>query len=173
MRRRNDPHIDRNRPRPANPANGALLERAEELALKLEGEMADLVEKESSPTRDLEESRLGRCRVGERALLVTEELTFQQGVGNRGAVHVDERSIPSRSVVVNRASEELLSRPRLSAEQQRYRGVGNDQRRTVERLSQRGTLSENSLETVLRCLVGDECATGLRATKSVRALSDP
>jgi len=40
----------------------------------------------------LEESRFRPSRIGERALLETEEFRLEQRVGNRSAVDVDERT---------------------------------------------------------------------------------
>ena len=55
VRRGDDPHVDLAAPVLADAPHLALLERAEELRLKAEGDLADLVEEESPPLGRLEE----------------------------------------------------------------------------------------------------------------------
>jgi hypothetical protein len=70
-----------------------------------------------------------RC-AGERALLVAEQLRFEQVFGNRGAVDGDERSVVARAERVQRPREQLLAGAALALEQ--HRRVGG--RRAVQRL---------------------------------------
>ena len=67
-----------------------ILERLEQLDLQGVGHQPDLVEKDRAAMRDLQQSGLGLSGVGKRATLEPEELGFEQRVGNRRAVDVDE-----------------------------------------------------------------------------------
>ena len=64
-------------------------------------------------------------RAGERALLVAEQLAFEQLGRQRGAVHLDERPILARRALVNRARDQLLADAALAADQHRDVAVGH------------------------------------------------
>src|SRR6202030_1249054 len=64
----------------------ALLQHAEELHLHLGADLADLVEEQRAALGLLEEAALLRARTGEAASLVAEELTLEDGLGERAAV---------------------------------------------------------------------------------------
>src|SRR5205823_10148783 len=101
---------------------GARLERAQELRLERQGELADLVE-EQRAARCLEEEPLARrVSVREGAAHVTEELALQQRLGERGAVHDDERTGLPPPAVVEGSGDELLAGTRLARDQ--HGGVG-------------------------------------------------
>ena len=69
----------------------AVLEHAEELHLRGDGHLRDLVEEERAAVRGLESAVALLGGAGERALLVAEELGLEEGLGERGAVDGDER----------------------------------------------------------------------------------
>ena len=69
-----------------------LLERAQHLGLRLEAHVADLVEEQRAAVGQLELAAAIGDRAGERALHVPEQLALDQLLGNRGAVHLDERA---------------------------------------------------------------------------------
>ena len=96
----------------AQAAHDLLLQRAQQLALQLQGEAVDLVEKQRAAGRDLEQARLGGLGVGERAALVTEQLALEQRRGECGAVQLDEGRRGPRAAVVQRPREELFARCR-------------------------------------------------------------
>src|SRR5690606_28575104 len=77
---------------------------------------ADLVEKERSARRELEPALARGQRAGERALLVTEQLAFEQLGRDRAAIHGDERTVTARRMVVNVARDDLLASPGLAAQ---------------------------------------------------------
>ena len=56
---------------------------------------------------------------------VTEQLGLEQGLGNRGAVHLDERHGALRAAVVDGAGDELLARAGLAEDQHRALGLGD------------------------------------------------
>ena len=78
------------RPAAAEPVT-RLLQHAQQLRLEPHRHVADLVEQQRAAVRRLEQSRCGAVRAGERALLVSEQLGFEQVLGHRGAIDRDER----------------------------------------------------------------------------------
>jgi hypothetical protein len=78
--------------------------------------VTDLVEKKRTAISKFEKPGLRDRRARERALLVTEQLTLEQLLGNRGAIDVDERRAAPRAVVVDRARNELLPRSSLAGQ---------------------------------------------------------
>ena len=129
VRRRDDPHVDLKRRRAADPLEALLFERAQNLGLQRQRQIADLVEEQRAAMRHLELAELARRRAGERALLVAEQLGLEQGLGNRGAVDGDKRSVGARTERVQRAREQLLAGAALAFDQ--HGRVGR--RRAVQR----------------------------------------
>jgi hypothetical protein len=79
--------------------------------------------------RELELARLAVRRPGERALLVAEELGFEQVLRNGGAVDGNKRSFGARAEDVQRPRKQLFASPALALEQ--HRRVGG--RRSLQR----------------------------------------
>jgi hypothetical protein len=67
--------------------------------------------------RDLKEPGLGLGGARERATLVAEQLRFEEILGNRRAVDVDERAARPWTVAMHRARDEALARARLAAKE--------------------------------------------------------
>ncbi len=101
----------------------------------------------------LEEAGLGRAGAGERALLVAEQLGFQQVRRERRAVDLHERRGRPGAVVVDRLGQQLLARPRLARQQHRRRAPGDDPRRDPDRLLEPVALADESGEVVLPALL--------------------
>ena len=93
VRRGDDAHVDLDRLGRADAPDLALLEHAQELHLHLRADLADLVEEERPAVGLLEEAALRGGRARERAPLVPEELTLEDRLGERRAVHRDERLV--------------------------------------------------------------------------------
>ena len=117
-----DVHVDELGP--ADATDLPLLKRPEELGLERLGQLADLVEEERAPVRDLDHPRLGPVRAGERAALVTEQLGLEQRIGQRGAVHGNEHLGGPRALGVDRPGDQLLPGPGLSLDQDVGLGPG-------------------------------------------------
>ena len=115
--RGDQPEVDAHRPRAADPLELALLQRAQQLRLQVERQLADLVEKQRAAVGELEPSLLQAERAGERALLVAEELGLEQRLGQRRAVDRHERPGGARAVAVHGARDELLAGAALAADQ--------------------------------------------------------
>jgi hypothetical protein len=93
----------------------ALFEHAQQLGLHGHGHVADLVEEKGAAMRLLEFSDVARGGSRERALFVAEELGFHQLGGNRGAIQGNERRIVTRTLLVQRAGDQLLARAGFAA----------------------------------------------------------
>ena len=76
----------------ADAEDDALLQRAQELHLEVQRQLADLVEEERAAVGDLELARARRDGAGEGALHVAEELTLDEVLGDGAAVDDDERA---------------------------------------------------------------------------------
>ncbi len=101
---RDQPEVDVDRLAAAQPLEAALFEDAQDLGLRHQRQVADLVEEEGAAVGQLEPARLALVRAGEGALLVAEDLRFEQRVGQRGAVH--------RLELLGAAPRQLVDHPR-------------------------------------------------------------
>ena len=115
--RGDEPDVGLEGRRPADALELPLLQHAEELDLHRGGELADLVEEERAIGRQLEASGLLPVGPGEGAALVTEQLGFEQRVGQRRAVDRHERAVGARTAVVDGTGDQLLPRPALPGDQ--------------------------------------------------------
>ena len=115
--------------RSADPLESPFFQRAEDLGLKRQRQLADLVEKQRAAMRELEFPGLAIGRAGERAFLVAKELGLEQVLRNRGTVDGDKRPFRTRAEHVQRPRKQFLARPAFAFEQ--HRRIGR--RRAVER----------------------------------------
>ena len=115
--RRDDADIDVDRARAAQPLDLALLQHAEQLGLELERQLADLVEQNRSPVRQLEAANLRRVRAGEGAALAPEQLALDEVGRQRRAVDDDHGTGAARAPLVNRAGEQFLAGAGLAGQQ--------------------------------------------------------
>ena len=99
--RGDEAHVRLQRLGAAEPLVLALLQHAQQLHLRREGDVADFVEEQRAALGQLEAPFLPLLRAGERALLVAEQLRFDQALGQRRAAHLDERLVRAQRVVVN------------------------------------------------------------------------
>src|SRR5439155_15430376 len=79
--------------------------------------LADLVEEERALVGELELPELLGVGVGERALLVPEELALEERLRDGGAVERDERTSGARAPVVDRLGDQLLPRAALAGDE--------------------------------------------------------
>jgi hypothetical protein len=80
MRGRHDSYVDRSFPVGADGAHHPTLEDVEQLGLKRERELAELVEEQRSTVRLFEQTGAMSCGAGERALDVSEKFALEQGL---------------------------------------------------------------------------------------------
>ena len=78
-----EPDVDLDGFGAAEPLELALLQHAQQLDLRGQLHVADLVEEQRAALRELEPALLAILRAGERALLVAEQLRFDQRLGQR------------------------------------------------------------------------------------------
>src|SRR5262249_18359458 len=90
VRRRDDADVDRPHLRRAQAPDLPLLERAQELGLDVEGQLADLVEEDGAAAGGLEGADALGVGAGEGAALVAEELALEEVLGHGAAVDDDE-----------------------------------------------------------------------------------
>ena len=76
--RGDEPDVDADRLVAAEALEFLFLQHAQEFRLQLERNVADLVEEQRAAVGQLEAADLLRDRAGERALLVAEQLAFEQ-----------------------------------------------------------------------------------------------
>ena len=117
MRRGDQAHVGANRLRAPQPLELARLDHAQQLDLRRQVELADLVEKERAPLGKLEAPFLRRVRAGERALLIAEQLRFDEALGQRRAADLDERPLRPQRVVMDGLRDQLLAGARLAADE--------------------------------------------------------
>src|SRR4029453_1575892 len=86
----NEPEVRANRLGPPDALDLAFLNRAQQLGLQVEPEIADFVEEERAARGELELSELLLQGAGERPALVPEKRALDELVRNRREVHRDE-----------------------------------------------------------------------------------
>jgi hypothetical protein len=117
--RRQDPRLHGEGARAPDALELPVFEHPEELRLELQGQLAELVEQESSLRRQLEAACPPAARSGEGAPLVAEELALDQAGRERGAVDVNEGTGAARGALVDDPGDQPLARSGLAGEQHR------------------------------------------------------
>ncbi len=117
------PGIDGPGPRLPDPADFLFLEQAQQLGLKRERKIANLVQKEGAGAGLLDQSGLVPQRAGERPARVPEQLALQEMVRDGPAVHGDKRTRAPPPAVVDGPGDELLARAALAVNEHRRGGV--------------------------------------------------
>src|SRR2546428_10242038 len=105
------------RPRRAHAMEGLLLQHAQELALLIGAQLADLVQEDRAAIGLLEVALTVGDGAGEAALHVAEQLALEQLGRDGGHVDGHERSGGARAQAMDGAREQLLAGARLAGEQ--------------------------------------------------------
>lgn len=113
----NDPHVDLACLVVAQALDLAVLQHAQQFALRRQRQLADLVEKQAATVGALETPGAGDLRAGIGAALGAEEFGLDQLVRDRGAVQRHERTFAARPLVVQRTREHLLADAGLAQQQ--------------------------------------------------------
>ena len=124
--RRHDPDVDPDRLVGAHALHLTLLQDAEELGLRVERQLADLVEEQRAAVGELELPGAVGDRTGERAADMAEQLALDDALGERRAVDLDQRCLATARAVVDRARCELLAHAGLAEDQHRELGGRDD-----------------------------------------------
>ena len=118
-----DAHIDLHRGRAAEPVDLALLQCAEQLRLQADVHLADLVEQERAAAGGLELADPAGDGAAEGALLVAEQLRFEQVLRDRRAVQRNERAARAARAAMQVARQHLLAGARFTRDQHRCLGT--------------------------------------------------
>ena len=116
-RRRDHARVERHAGVSAEAREALLLHRPEKLRLQRRRERGDLVEVDRAAAGHLQLPELARGGVGERPLLVAEQLALEQLGGDAGAFDVDERLVAARAAGVDGAGQEVLAAAGLAEEE--------------------------------------------------------
>src|SRR5262245_27318382 len=109
IRARDDPGVHRGRLGTTDRQDALVLDDPQQLDLKLQGHLADLVQEEGAVAGRHEETRIRLHGGGEGAAEVTEELALEQGLGDRAAVDGHEVAVLTRARRVHGAGHQLLA----------------------------------------------------------------
>ena len=95
----------------------AVLEKPQQHRLHAQAHLADFVEEDRAAVRLLELPDFVAIGAGEAALHMTEELRFEQGLGDAGAVQRHEPLRRTRGVHVDEAGQDILADAALAGDQ--------------------------------------------------------
>ena len=115
----NDAHIHLHVADPAYPANHLVLKNPQQLGLQQRRQLADFVEEEGPAIGHFEQALLHLLGIGERALLVPEELGFHQRFRDRRAVNGDEWPLLPGALVMDRLGDQIFSSAAFALDQNR------------------------------------------------------
>ena len=169
--------VDLDDPVAAEPFELLLLKDAQHLGLRLQAHVADFVEEDRALVGLLELADLPIGGAGERALLVAEELRFDELVGNGGAVHLHERSVAAQALAMDGARHELLADAALAPDEHgrtgRRRLAQSRRARAPAAASRRrsGSASRRRAGTSGSRCAGARESSALRTVTSTRSLS--
>jgi hypothetical protein len=133
-----------------------VLEEPEQRHLALRRKRVDLVEEQCPPLGERHEPGLVLTRIGERAAAVAEQLVLDERLGERAAVHGEERVSAPRARVVEGARDEVLPGPGLPLDDDGH-VVGGDLPDRLQHLHELARLSDHDppgsqrAESVARC----------------------
>src|SRR5215212_2349034 len=83
-------------------------QKSQEQSLHSQGHLAQLVHQDSPAVSQLELASLVSVRAGEAAFDVPEQLGFEQGLRQSGAIHGDEGSASAQALAMDSAGHQLL-----------------------------------------------------------------
>src|SRR5690349_19138028 len=93
------------------------LQDAQQLHLRREGHVTDFVEQDRAALGRLEDAWPIEHRPGKRAARVSEQLAFDQGIGEGAAVDGDERTLRARGSAMDETSESFFADAAFSSDQ--------------------------------------------------------
>src|SRR5207244_13601331 len=123
--RRYDARVHGDRAIAAQSADLSLLDHPQQLRLRGERQLTDLVQEQRAPCSRLERTLAEHVRTGEGAALVPDQLVFDQALRKRAAVQGDERNVGTGAEAMQLPGYELLSRSTFVDVQDLSRQVGD------------------------------------------------
>ena len=109
----------------ADASDLVLLEDAQEARLHVCADAADFVEKAGAALSFFENSLLICQRSGKGAPHMAEEFTFENRLGQCSTIHGDKGTVGSRTVLVNRLSNQFLTCAAFAEDERGASGRGN------------------------------------------------
>ncbi len=109
----------------ADAPEGTGLQQPQQLHLHPERNVAEFVEEERAAPGRLDQTDAPAGRAGERSFLMTEQLAFEQRLGQTGAIDRDERPLGAAARIVDRLRDELLAGAGLALQHGRRIGRSN------------------------------------------------
>ena len=161
--RGDDADVDRQVVVAADTTDLAALERAQELGLEREAELADLVEQDGATVRGLKHADAALVCAGERAPLVTEQLGLEEIRRHGTAIDDEERLLGARAAAVHRLGRDLLPGAGLAFEQ--HGGIG---RRDAGELRHRSARGGSDAEHAAESIGGGERDLGVIGLEAER-----
>src|SRR5438552_1162968 len=105
--------------------NSLFLQKTQKFHLQMKGQLPDFIQKESASRGAFDSTSALHMRTRKRALLVTEEFTLQQGLGDSAAVNGDEWPLLSLAAAVNCERHHFFAGAAFSQNENRCFGGGN------------------------------------------------
>src|SRR5262245_7183781 len=109
----------------ADSREAEILKHVEELRLKDEGQLRDLVQVDRAVVRVLEMAELASMRTGVRPFLVTEKFGFEQPGRNGRTVDLDERAGTARRCSMDGPGDQVLPHAAFPTDQDRRIRMSN------------------------------------------------
>src|ERR1700722_6012532 len=109
MRRRDKADVHMDGLVAAQPLELLFLQRAEQLRLQLQANVADFIEEQSAAIGKLQTAALLHQSAGKCTLLVSEELAFDQPGRNGSTIEPDKRSVPSWTQAMDCAGKQFFA----------------------------------------------------------------
>ena len=106
---RNDAHVHPHRLPAAEGVELPVLEDPEQLGLQRQGQVADFVQEDGAAVGELEAAGLVAFGPSESPLDVAEKLGFEQVLGHRGAVDLDEGALGAPALGVDHLGQQVLA----------------------------------------------------------------
>ena len=132
IRRGDEPDIDTQFLVAADPREGAILQKTQQLGLQRAAHVADFVEENGPAIGLFNASRLLFQRAGKRALFVAEQFAFEQRFGNRRAVDTNVVARVPLAQGVERARNQFFACAAFAQDQ--HGGIGR--RYSLDQLAQ-------------------------------------
>ncbi len=120
-----DPHIDLDGLRIAEPFELSLLKHAKKLDLYVQWQLTNLVQEQGGTVCQIKPSYLPAKSSGEGAFFAAEQFTFHQGCWQSGAIDDNHRSLAAVAAQVDGLGKQLLSGPGFPLNQHRASSLGN------------------------------------------------
>ena len=93
------------------------LQHPQQLRLKVQTHLGHFVQQQCAAVGAFKGAFNPLYRTGKGSLFVAKQGRFDEPFRQRGAIELDERTVPSIALIVNGACEQLFARPRLALQQ--------------------------------------------------------